>query len=533
MVFQTVESFYANKIITITGVTGFYGKVLFERVLWDYPSIKKINLFIRKNRHTNGFDRFKTDVLHSPIFERVNKRCAEQNLDFNSWIFNKTNIIEVDFDLKDLGLEEQVLEDLFSHTDIFFHIAASVNWDDPIDYTIKSNVINAINLAKLLSQYQPTEKPHFVFISSALIFNKVNGVCPELPLSDLANEDQNFNDIIENLSKINLDEFYKELVLKRTQLMEWATKNIKYPCPYECIVFPNEELKQQLLSKLRRDRTNEALKDYGYKVVKKYHFSDTYTFGKVLTEISLDKFKNELNISIIRPSAISAAIIEPTPGWVERMIAFNPLILKLGSGKLNILPAAKKAILDFIPIDYTINQTLISPYLHQQNNVVQVLHAITSKKVKLKVSHFSDLVLNHFSLMYFKDYKNQNKVARVYFTIPCSLALFGLKLFLLMTLGVIQFFYWVRNVPFIHIFLKKLVFIRRILQKNIRLLSLYRVYLEKGKWIINYEKTNNYLEQLSNEDRKKYNYNIETYPSWDDYWKNIHFEGMFKFILKK
>ncbi len=529
----SVADFYQDKIITISGVTGFYGKVLLEKILWEYPNIKKINLLIRRKSKSNASDRFTSEVLTSPIFERVIKRCQEQGTDFYQWVFNKMDIFEIDYSYKDVGLEASVLKNLFTQTNVFFHIAASVNWDDPFDLTLHSNVISSINLISLLKQFHPTDKPHFVYISSALIFNKAKGICPELPLTDFANEDKNYNFHIAEIQKINIDELYNDILSKRKQLTEWAYKKFTDPCPYECLIYSGEDMKQQLILKLCRDRTNDALSEYGRTIVNKYNFSDTYTFGKVLTEISLDKFKDDIHISIIRPSAITAAFKEPLKGWVERMISFNPLIVKVGTGKIKVLPGNYQALVDFIPIDFAINQTLIAPYFHPQNKVVNVWHAVTSKKVNFTIKYMLQLVLNKFSLKYFKDYKNEKSTAKIYFAIPCSLALFLLNVCFLITVAIIQLMYKLKSIPLFFSILKNLVLLRKNLQKNIRLLGLYKVYLQRGKWILNYEKTQDYLQQLSTSERSKYNYNIETVNSWEEYWTETHFNGMFTFILKK
>lgn len=42
-----ISSFYKNKILLITGVTGFVGKVLLEKFLWSLPDSKLFLILIR------------------------------------------------------------------------------------------------------------------------------------------------------------------------------------------------------------------------------------------------------------------------------------------------------------------------------------------------------------------------------------------------------------------------------------------------------------------------------------------------------
>ena len=44
---MSISSFYDNKEILITGVTGFVGKVLLEKFLWSLPNTDKFFLLIR------------------------------------------------------------------------------------------------------------------------------------------------------------------------------------------------------------------------------------------------------------------------------------------------------------------------------------------------------------------------------------------------------------------------------------------------------------------------------------------------------
>jgi alcohol-forming fatty acyl-CoA reductase len=46
-----IEKFYAGKAVLVTGVTGFVGKVLVEKLLRGCPDIKTVFVLIRKKRN--------------------------------------------------------------------------------------------------------------------------------------------------------------------------------------------------------------------------------------------------------------------------------------------------------------------------------------------------------------------------------------------------------------------------------------------------------------------------------------------------
>ena len=47
IIMSNLASFYSDKIIFITGTTGFIGKVILEKILRSLPDFKKLFLLIR------------------------------------------------------------------------------------------------------------------------------------------------------------------------------------------------------------------------------------------------------------------------------------------------------------------------------------------------------------------------------------------------------------------------------------------------------------------------------------------------------
>ena len=61
---------YAGKSIFITGVTGFVGKVVLEKLLRSVPKVERIYLLIRSNsRYPTAAERFQAEVATSTIFD--------------------------------------------------------------------------------------------------------------------------------------------------------------------------------------------------------------------------------------------------------------------------------------------------------------------------------------------------------------------------------------------------------------------------------------------------------------------------------
>lgn len=67
---QTINSAYSEKNILITGGTGFFGKVIIEKLLFSCSEVKTIFVLIRKKYGKSEEERF-TSFKCDRIFSRV------------------------------------------------------------------------------------------------------------------------------------------------------------------------------------------------------------------------------------------------------------------------------------------------------------------------------------------------------------------------------------------------------------------------------------------------------------------------------
>ena len=68
---KMVPAFYNGKNVMITGVTGFVGKVLLEKILRSLPGIEQIYVLIRLKPGKTIRGRLESEVLSSKIFDRL------------------------------------------------------------------------------------------------------------------------------------------------------------------------------------------------------------------------------------------------------------------------------------------------------------------------------------------------------------------------------------------------------------------------------------------------------------------------------
>jgi len=66
-----ISSFYRDKVLFITGTTGFVGKVVLEKIMRCCPDFKKIYVLVRPKRGTAPIDRVWKDIFSSECFNLV------------------------------------------------------------------------------------------------------------------------------------------------------------------------------------------------------------------------------------------------------------------------------------------------------------------------------------------------------------------------------------------------------------------------------------------------------------------------------
>ena len=142
---NTIPEFFRDKVILITGATGFLGKPLVAKILTDIPDIKKIYLLIRARREPNGkvssaADRLQEDIFTSSVFTKLRHI---HGTNFDRWIRGKVFAVDGDLAVKRLGMSDSDYERLKSEVRIFINSGGLVKFDPPIDASLRSNTLGA------------------------------------------------------------------------------------------------------------------------------------------------------------------------------------------------------------------------------------------------------------------------------------------------------------------------------------------------------------------------------------------------------
>lgn len=103
---------------------------------------------------------------------------------------------------------------------------------------------------------------------------------------------------------------------------------------------------------------------------------NTYTFTKCLAEALLSQQRENVPLTLLRPSVVSACRRRPFAGWIDSHAAYAAFISLLGAGHLRVARVNPEAALDVVPCDDVADRILSCAFdpAHQKPFVIR--HAV-------------------------------------------------------------------------------------------------------------------------------------------------------------
>src|SRR4051794_692526 len=321
----------AGKHLLVTGVTGFVGEALLERVLFDLPETK-ISVLVRPRGSTSGEQRV-VQLLGKPAFGRLRERDGEDVAD--RLIGSRIVVFDGDLDS---------IPPLPGDLDVVVHCAGEVSFDPPIHEGFATNVNGALNLLKAVDA--SGSRPHYVHVSTAYVAGRREGYVTEGRL------DHSVDWRAEAAAALRVRDAVEDAARAPDRLAEFAREaEREHGHSGPMTVAADAERR-------RVEWAARQLVDAGRERARTLGWTDCYTFTKALAERAVEETAAHLPVTIYRPSIIESALSQPYPGWIEGFKMAEPIILAYGRGELPDFPAAPDGTIDIVPVDLVVNAIL-------------------------------------------------------------------------------------------------------------------------------------------------------------------------------
>ncbi len=285
--------------VLVTGVTGFVGQAVLERLLSQTPA--KISVLIRARTTQTARERLR-DLLGKPVFDAWRSELGEEAA--AAALAARVQLLEGDLrDIPDLP------EDL----DAVVHSASSVSFDDPIDKAFTTNVSGPHALYRALAR--TGSDAHVVHISTSYVSAGRVGTAAE--------------------------------------------ERLEHDVDWRCEVAGALATRRRLAREHgpRSAELRRALRQAGRDRARELGWTDAYTMTKALGE----RVAEELwagaghRLTILRPTIIESALRHPFPGWIDGFKVADPLIAAYAQGRLVGFPGHPDNVLDIIPVDFVVS----------------------------------------------------------------------------------------------------------------------------------------------------------------------------------
>ncbi|MCB9667030.1 MAG: SDR family oxidoreductase [Myxococcales bacterium] len=304
----SVREALAEKTLFITGATGFVAKVWVVMLLSRVPKVGRLLLLVRSQKNQNAEERFFRMAWSSPAFRPLRE---QHGAGFLAFLKDHVEVIEGDIRQPRLGLSVEAYARLAARIDITVHMAGITEFQaDPIQAT-SSNVHGGMHVADLAAM---TASQAMVLVSSAFVAGARDGEVSETLVVDRAPLGMTFD--------------------------------------------PTEELRLLEAACVDSDRnfddraSNGARKAriaVGVGRARALGWPNIYLYTKGLTEHLLKK-REDLNLTIVRPSVVECAKAFPFAGWNEGIDTAGPLVWLL-STPYRWIPLKPENRFDVIPVD--------------------------------------------------------------------------------------------------------------------------------------------------------------------------------------
>lgn len=339
---------FNNKNIFFIGGTGFVGKVTLSMLLYNFPNVGKVYATVRARDSKESEIRFWTSIVTSPTFDPLREKYGDG---FEDFIREKVVPVNGDVGNEFLGMSEEEAQSIMADTDIIINGAGNVTFNPPLESALRTNVVGSNNILKLARMMK---RPTLVHVSTCFVAGKRSGAIWEN--EPVVGYFPRKNELVGTTFDVNKEiEDCARLSEQARQEADDAVQIAKFRELARCRFEeegrdPDDEA--ELKSAIFRERKmwiRERTTELGAERAEYWGWTNIYTYSKSLAEQIIAQQDDVVKI-LVRPSIVESANKYPFAGWNEGFTTTAPLILIALRGQ-PIIPINEKLVLDIIPVD--------------------------------------------------------------------------------------------------------------------------------------------------------------------------------------
>jgi long-chain acyl-CoA synthetase len=347
MKLSPTEIFEGKKIFFIGG-TGFVGKVTLSMLLYNFPNVGKVYATVRARDARESEIRFWTSIVTSPTFDPLREKYGDG---FEEFIRAKVVPVNGDVGNEFLGMPEEEARAIMADTDVIINGAGNVTFNPPLESALRTNVVGSNNILKLARMMR---RPCLVHVSTCFVAGKRSGAIWEN--EKVVGYFPRKNELIGTVFDVDKEiEDCARLSEQARQEADDAVQIAKFRELARCRFEeegrdPDDE--SELKSAIFRERKmwiRERTTELGAARAEYWGWTNIYTYSKSLAEQIIAKQDDIVKI-LVRPSIVESSNKYPFAGWNEGFTTTAPLILIALRGQ-PIIPVNEKLVLDIIPVD--------------------------------------------------------------------------------------------------------------------------------------------------------------------------------------
>ena len=229
--------------------------------------------------------------------------------------------------------------------DVIIHSAATVSFDSPLDTAVEVNLLGPQRIANLCNEQGVT--PHLVAVSTCYVAGSRRGAAPE----QLVDESPFFVDVdwrreVDAARRSRLDEETASRQPGRLSQFRTEAQRELGAVGTPALAAKTESIRQAWVT--------DQMVENGRARASSLGFPDAYAYTKALGELALVERREDVPVSIVRPSIIESAWAEPVPGWIRGFRMAEPVIISYARGLLSEFPGVPEGVVDVIPVDMVV-----------------------------------------------------------------------------------------------------------------------------------------------------------------------------------